>query len=439
MQLVDASHVVFEFLAARWRFRRLRGDALRAWQDRHGRASLSYARAHSAFWRAWAEGVDDDGWRSLPVVDKRLLTTRWDDWNTVGVRAEQALPIALAGEEAGDGPLPDLHGHTVLVSSGTSGRRSLSIVSRDERVRFIGWFLARMLDGVLLRRPRIALLLRSNSKLYQQIDGTLASYRWFDLRVSARTLRDEVARYQPTLLVGPPTVLAAVARVPGGPGVRPDVVFSAAEVLEPEDRAAIEAAFGARVRNMYHTSESPIALPCRHGRMHLQEDVTAVDLQPIGDGRFVPIVTSLFRRAQPMLRYRMDDIVTLDDAPCPCGSAFRVLAHVEGRRDDALLVPDADGLREVFPDAVRQAVVVVAGVDAYRVVQSSPTHVRVELDVPADAEFDAVAATVIASLRRLLGAPVALDAVHGVEPESDPRQKRRRVRRLFTPADAAGR
>ena len=428
MRFADPFLVLREFIAARWRFRRLRGDALRAWQDEHGRAALAFARARSMFWRDWAKDVDDDAWRSLPVVDKGLLTTRWDDWNTAGVRADEALPIALLGEEAGDGPLPDLRGHTVLVSSGTSGRRSLSLVSRDERVRFIGWFLARMLDGVPLRRPRIALLLRSNSALYQQIDGLLASYRWFDLRKTASALRDDLARYAPTLIVGPPTVLASIARVPGGAGVQPDVVFSAAEVLEPEDRAHIEQAFGCAVRNMYHTSESPIALPCRQGRMHLQEDVTAVDLLPVGDGRFVPVVSSLFRRAQPMLRYRMDDLVTLDPTPCPCGSAFRVLAHVEGRRDDALLVPDDDGLREIFPDAVRQAVVLVGGVDAYRVTQSSPTQVRVEVDVAVASVVDGVGA----SLRRLLGPRVVVDVVVGVEPESDPRQKRRRVRRLFS-------
>ena len=125
----------------------------------------------------------------------------------------------------------------------------------------------------------------------------------------------------PTLLVGPPSELRALLEA--GAVARPQRVVCVAEVLEPDDRAALEAGFGPVVQ-VYQATEGLLALPCPHGHLHLNEAHVHFDLEALGDGRWRPIITDLRRRVQPMIRHRLDDILHLDSRGLPlrqCGAA----------------------------------------------------------------------------------------------------------------------
>ena len=60
------------------------------------------------------------------------------------------------------------------------------------------------------------------------------------------------------------------------------------------------------------------------------EDLIAVELLD-GDGRPTPpgvpsrrmLVTDLHKTSQPIVRYALNDIVTIRPEPCACGSSFR--------------------------------------------------------------------------------------------------------------------
>ena len=45
-------------------------------------------------------------------------------------------------------------------------------------------------------------------------------------------------------------------------------------------------------------------------------------------------LTNLFNRALPLIRYEITDEVTILNEPCPCGSAHRCVADIQGRLDD---------------------------------------------------------------------------------------------------------
>ena len=66
-------------------------------------------------------------------------------------------------------------------------------------------------------------------------------------------------------------------------------------------------------------------------------------LQAAGGGLVQPIVTDMTRRAQAMVRYRMNDLLRLDPRACACGSASQAVAAVEGRCDDLFVLPGAAG------------------------------------------------------------------------------------------------
>jgi phenylacetate-CoA ligase len=123
----------------------------------------------------------------------------------------------------------------------------------------------------------------------------------------------------------------------------PKAVISSAEVLRPDMRREIEAAFGAKVFDFYGSREvGPIAGECRHGNRHLFTFNNLVEV--VGaDGAALPAgahgelaVTSLHNFSAPLIRYRIGDRGALAPAGCACGSPLPILAELDGRVTDSL-------------------------------------------------------------------------------------------------------
>jgi phenylacetate-CoA ligase len=114
-------------------------------------------------------------------------------------------------------------------------------------------------------------------------------------------------------------------------------------------RAALERAFGCPAYDVYGLSEiigPGVAGECeaRDG-LHIADDhflpevidpATGAVLPPGHEGELV--LTTLTKRALPMIRYRTGDITTLTDAPCRCGRTTVRMARVKGRSDDMLVI-----------------------------------------------------------------------------------------------------
>ena len=72
--------------------------------------------------------------------------------------------------------------------------------------------------------------------------------------------------------------------------------------------------------------------------LHLNEDIVYIEREYLDDRRFVPVVTDLERKAQPIIRYRLNDILVERKEPCGCGSPFLALEKIEGREDDVFFL-----------------------------------------------------------------------------------------------------
>lgn len=427
--------LVRHFLSARRRFHGLRGKALTEFQDRRARQVLAHARERSPYYRELCAGRPPEDWRELPVTDKRRMMERFSDFNTVGVRREDAMAVALRAEEDRNFR-PTLRGFTVGLSSGTSGHRGLFLVDDRERAAWAGVVLARLLPSLRPQGFRVAFFLRSNSNLYTTLRSRWLDFRYFDLMLPPSQAAAELNRLQPDILAGPPALLdflAASARQ-GELRIRPLKVVSFAEVLEPQVRERVREAFGAPVHEVYQCTEGLLAMSCPAGSLHVQEDLVALQAEPLGEGRFTPVITDLWRRVQPIIRYRMNDIVTFSGEACACGSAFRVLAGIEGRCDDVCYFAGAEGnWRPVFPDTVRRMVLLTPGVDDYEAVQDTPGSLRLHLEVSPAACFDTVAQCAREQVARVLAGhgcrAEQVTVEQGIEP-LPPGAKRRRVRRV---------
>lgn len=415
------------YVAARRQFRRLRGDALLRYQDDRARAVIEYAAKHSPFYRTHLSGRGD--WRTLPTIDKSAMMQHFGAFNTRGIGLDEAMDVALRAERDRDFA-PRIRGVTVGLSSGTSGHRGLFLVDDSEQMMWAATILARGLPN--LARVRLAFFLRSNSNLYQSL-GSWIHFRYFALTSPIEHSIAELNAYQPDIIAAPPSLLAALADSPALK-IRPRRIVSVAEVLEPQDEDRLRAAFGVPVHQVYQCTEGLLGISCERGSLHVQEDVVALQFERAdAEGEQVtPIITDLHRRTQPIIRYRLNDLLTLASEPCVCGSAFRVIERIEGRSDDACSFLRHDGtLRNFFPDELRRIVLASdPRIDDYQIVQERPGHLNIRLRTCADFPevANALRRTMAESLAKHACAMPDLEIESGLAPVP-PGEKRRRVKR----------
>ena len=371
-----------------------------------------------------------------PTMNKALMLEHFDAMNTEGVTLAQAMDAAMAAEHSRDFT-PAVGDITVGLSSGTSSRRAVFTVSPREKAQWAGVMLAKALPDGLFSGEKVALFLRANSNLYTAVRSPWLTFAFYDLFEPFDSLCAQLARYQPTVIVAPAQVLRQLALrvIDGSLALAPKKVISVAEVLEAQDRALIVQAFGA-VHEIYQATEGFLASSCEHGVLHLNEEYVHIEPQWLDaeERRFVPVITDFTRITQPIVRYRLDDILLARATPCPCGRATRAIDGIEGRCDDLLLLPSARGGAPpvaVFADVLTRAFAQALPANAdYRLVQSGDSALQLHAALD-DAGLAALRAHLAAVLR---GLGVAIDGlawtVSGELPPFDPTMKRRRIRRL---------
>ena len=427
--------IPYHFLRAAFVQSHLRGDALTRYRDRRAGAIARYASRHSPFYRDLYQKRNLDDWQHLPTVDKTAMMACFDTFNTRGVSREEAFAVALAAERNRDFA-PVVRGNlTVGLSSGTSGHRGAFLVSPLEMAAWAGTVMQRVLHQLPRSGYRVAFFLRSNSNLYERLNGRI-QFRWFDLMMPYADQIAALNLYQPNLLVAPPSLLRALAHASerGLLRIRPQRIVSVAETLEVQDREALEAVFAVPVGQVYQCTEGFLAATCSANRLHVNEDLVALQYEPVDDtGRMTPIVTDLWRTTQPILRYRLGDVLTLDDTPCPCGCAFQVIRSIEGRCDDVCTFPSVETgtPRRLYPDTIRRMVLLADDrITDYAAVQEQSGHLRIHLTTTENAPFDAVRAAVLSCATDILASyhcrADALEIVSGL-PTLPPGTKKRRV------------
>jgi len=55
------------------------------------------------------------------------------------------------------------------------------------------------------------------------------------------------------------------------------------------------------------------------------------------------VLTNLFNRTQPIIRYELSDMVAIDSRPCACGRSLRRVVAMEGRSNEILRFPAPGG------------------------------------------------------------------------------------------------
>lgn len=371
------------FVQTRW-LRKLRTrQAVERLQARMIRRHFAYLHKHSPYYAARPKIRTIDDLHALPIMDKATSLAHFDSMNTLGLRKDKALRLAIKSERTRDFA-PTYNGVSVGLSSGTSGHRGLFVASDFERASWAGAVLAKFLPKNNITGHKIAFFLRANNNLYETVHSRFITFKYFDIYKNISVLLQELEQYQPTILIAPPSVLGLIANAAqqGKMHLNVQKVISVAEVLSPNDEKRFKRLFRQKyIYQAYQCTEGFLAHTCQEGSLHLNEDIVYIEKEFVDKHRFIPIITDFRRKTQPIVRYRLNDILVLSNKACLCGMATTVIERIEGREDDIFLFKDkSDAIVKVFPDIIARCVIYTKGIGEYRVTQISQDAMLVQID-----------------------------------------------------------
>lgn len=179
-------------------------------------------------------------------------------------------------------------------------------------------------------------------------------------------------------------------------------------------RDAIEKLWNAKVYDFYGLSDiygANAGMCTEQQGLHLTEDHHLLEvldpdtLEPVDDGqRGEMVLTTLKKRARPMIRFRTGDIITTNKKKCHCGRTHARI-NIHGRRDDMLIITGVN----VFPSDIEK---VVRGLNEltgeYRILVYREKHldkfdVEVEKKDGVEMQEEALAQNVRMKIKSLVG------------------------------------
>lgn len=425
---------------------------LRSHQQQRLAHMLAWVSHHSPYYRDLRAQGWDGTLETLPVMRKTELVANFDRINSAGLRKADLVDFAIQNERAREGERARWGSrgqrgalyrglYTVGLSSGTSGNKLVTVLSPGERWQYgsLLWARSGIPDG--LKTQRVLFALRVNNPAFMEARMLGATMIYVDYTHTPEDLARLINEKQLNILAGPPSLLRMIGRLSERIDHPIDGVISYAEVLDDAARLELRHAFQAPVAEIYQGAEGFIGSTCREGRLHINEDVVLVEALEAGDtaGRARQVVvTDLYRKTLPFLRYGINDVIEIAETPCPCGSCFRVIERIHGRADDIFLLKGAgDQPRYLFPDYVTRSINQASDdIAEFQAIQHSLEDIEVRLLVKPGANRASIEAAVRANLaywaERAGGALGAL-RFSGAPPERNPNsQKLIRVVRKWT-------
>lgn len=378
----DKLKVVKNFILMRYLKKFKTREKLEMYQEKNVLAHMKYLKKHSPYFKDInVKNMDD--FKKLPIMDKKVMMDHFDTLNCVGIKKDEALKIAINSEKTRNFD-EKLNNISVGLSSGTSGARGLFIVSDEERALWAGGVLARFLPKKNIWGHKIAFFLRADNNLYETINSKAIQFRYYDIMKDMKDNLMTLNTYQPTILVAPPSVLLLIAKAQeeNEIEIHPIKILSVAEVLTKEDEEYFKKVFHKKIiYQAYQCTEGFLGYVCECGSFHINEDVIFLEKDYIDENRFVPIVTDFLRKSQPIIRYRLNDILVEGNKTCPCGNPTMVIEKIEGREDDIFVFKGIETEQViVFPDFISRCVIYVQGFQNYKVVEENENEITIYLD-----------------------------------------------------------
>ncbi len=278
---------------------------------------------------------DDVELAELPTLPKATLLDEWDR-----IVTDPRLRLAEVEEQVAGPAASELYlgEYRLLTTGGSTGMRGIFVNDRRDFQLTMAGMLRSVVDGGIGPETRVV-----SDRLPQPAAPVQPGVRHDPSRPRRLTALavthpiDEIVNalntYRPEAIVTYPSILRLMAeeQLDGRLAIAPSIAATGSEVLSDEVRARAREAWGLEVIDVYVSTEGGMMAsecPAHVGR-HVWEDM--VVLEPV-DERNQPVppgtpshrvlLTNLWNRAQPLIRYELADSITVADGPNPTGRPF---------------------------------------------------------------------------------------------------------------------
>jgi phenylacetate-CoA ligase len=191
----------------------------------------------------------------------------------------------------------------------------------------------------------------------------------------------KLTAHRTEFLYGYPSILFIFARFLADAGLRiPTLkaVITTGECLQDRYRAGIESALGCPVFNNLGCNDGGYeSFECnRHQGLHYNDLQSILEVSPSAPAPSGELlITNLWNRSTPFVRYANGDLVTLGPASCPCGSSFPLIASVEGRTADILSFSNGRSLS----GPALTLIFAPMNIDGWQIVKTAPDTLEVRV------------------------------------------------------------
>lgn len=347
-----------------------------------------YAYQHSPFYQKFHQGLMDRPLQELPVLTKSTMMEHFDE--LVTDRSLHLDDVRTFAERADVGER--LKGrYYVTATSGSSGQPGFFLFDAPEWTSVLASFArGQEWSGVqidLTRQQKMATVASiSPWHMSSQVAATVKSWWRPSLRIPAsqplpQTI-EQLNSWQPEVLISYASMAGVLAdeQLSHRLHIHPKVVYVASEVLTSQTKQRVKEAWGDEPFNQYAATETASVasehFSCRH--MHFYEDLVITEVvdeqnRPVAAGEFGAkiLVTTLFSRTQPLIRYELNDSVRVSAEPSACGLPFRVLESIQGRVEDSLILPATSGGDILIRPLVINRIMDIAPVSGWQLNQQS--------------------------------------------------------------------
>lgn len=384
---------IVEMLLALRRLRR-RESWTRSQIETHQRMALaqlrSHAYAHSPFYRKFHAGLTDRPLDELPILTKSMLHDHFNEIVTdpsVNLTATAAHVQALRGAER------FLDQYIVNTTSGTTGNSSYILYDRAEWATVLASFsrYERHIGSIrgAVQRPKMAIVgscapWHMSARVGTTVRSAVLPILRLDVGDPIDSIVQQLNAWQPQILATYASMAGILAdeQASGRLQITPKRIVCSAEVLSSALRQRVQTVWGNIVFNQYGASEGgTFAVECDapyrlsngmegHTRgLHLFEDLFILEVvdhqnRPVPPGHYGDkvLLTVLFNRTQPLIRYELSDKVRMATMSCSCGCAFALIDDVQGREEEVLRFPGRTG-----------GMIAVHPMVFYRILDATPT------------------------------------------------------------------
>jgi len=364
-----------------------------------------YAYERSPFYQKFHKGLHGHALHELPVLTKSMMMEHFDELVTDRTLHLEDVRTFAAHGEAGQ---RYNNRYWVNATSGSSGQPGFFLFDEMEWAYVLASFArGQEWSGIrinLTHQQRMATVASvSPWHMSSQVSATVKSWWRPSLRLPAsqplsKTV-EQLNQWQPEVLISYASMAGMLAeeQVARRLHIHPKVVYVASEVLTTQTKKLVREAWGDEPFNQYAATETAgIAAEhrsCRH--MHFFEDLVITEVvdehyQPVPPGEFGAkiLVTTLFSRTQPLIRYELNDSVRASTEPLTCGMPFGVLEGIQGRVEDSLMLPAVSGGKIIVRPLVINRIMDIVPVSGWQVIQQADNGLVVLLSGLRDGMTD---------------------------------------------------